>query len=409
MRHSAAIATLAFSLVPGATIVSQTPAPAQSTGAEFSGQFFGSFNVRTDSLSRASFGGKARTAFSIDRAYITLKAPAGDNGAFRFTTDIYQDTLVPANAYYAGWAVRLKYAWFQYTMLRNHFGPGSSLIGRIGSVHNLVIDQSESPFPRFIAPIAVERVPYFASADVGAAALLTLANRKGEVYATLTNGPGYTTYDKDRFKDIGVRVTLTPWGNQDTPGIRKTAYVMPWYYKGFVGSRFQSGGAGQVGPGTDGAITGALPRDRYGLVVGVRDRRLTAAAEVAWAKDGSESGSNTAAAPRVETDTTGRMIDAYLLVRPMEWLRPDRKSPWTLIGRWDRNTPNASPTSANYAGTTPAYDYFNVGSSYELNQRFTFALDYQLDRPVGFPPATGSNVEAKPRVPVFFLHWNATF
>src|SRR4051812_44906176 len=286
MRHAAAIATLTCLLLPVVELASQAPTPAPSSGVEFSGLFFGSFNIRTDSLSKASFGGKPKTAFSIDRVYINLKAPAGDNGAFRFTTDIYQDTLVSTNGYYAGWAVRLKYAWFQYTTLRNHFGPGSSLIGRIGSVHNIVIDQAESPFPRYIAPIAVERVPYFASADVGAAALLTLGNKKGEIYATITNGPGYTSYDKDRFKDPAVRVTLTPFMSDERAGLWKSAYAMPWYYRGYVGSVFQGGGAGQVGPGTNGAVTDPLPRDRYGLVLGIRDHKLTAAVEAAWARDG---------------------------------------------------------------------------------------------------------------------------
>ena len=48
------------------------------------------------------------------------------------------------------------------------------------------------------------------SAHVGLAAGVSLPNRMGEVYATIVNGPGYTSRERDRFKDFAIRLSLLP-------------------------------------------------------------------------------------------------------------------------------------------------------------------------------------------------------
>ena len=392
-----------------APLSSQTPNATSTPGSgiEISGLMFGSFNTRIDSAAKAALGGKRPSAFSIDRVYLNVRAPAGDNGAFRFTTDIYQNTNTATNGYFQGWSIRMKYAWFEYTMLRDKFGKGTSLLARVGSINNVIIDPAVGAWPRYFNPIAVERIPYFSSADVGAGALFTFPNRLGDVYMTVTNGPGYNSYERDRFKDPAIRVLFTPLANGD--GYFKSLQFMPWYYKGFVGSQFAAGGAGQVGPGENGAVTDGMTRDRYGLLAGVRDRRLSFFGEIAWQHDESESGANTAASPRVVSDSVGRMVDGYVLVRPMELLNPEKRSALMLIARYDHLTPNVDPTSANYAGTKPSYDFTTLGASYDLNQRLTMALDWQHDWAVGFPPPTGTNVRPRNEVSTLFVHFNATF
>ena len=388
-------------------VASSAAAQTTANPVEISGLFFGSFNTRIDSAAKANLGGKRPSAFSIDRIYVNFRAPAGDNGAFRFTTDIYQNTNTATNGYFNGWAIRMKYAWFEYTALREAFGKGTSLLARVGSINNVIIDPAVGAWPRYFNPIAVERVPYFSSADLGAGLLLTLPNRIGDVYATVMNGPGYSSYEKDRFKDPAIRLLVTPLANRE--GYLKSLQFMPWYYKGFVGSQFAAGGAGQVGPGQNGAVTDAMTRDRWGLLAGVRDRRLTFFAEAAWQHDQSESGANTAASPRVVADSAGRMLDGYVVARPFELMNPEKRSPFMLIARYDHLTPNIDPASPNYAGTKPSYDFTTFAAAYELTQRITVALDWQQDRPVGFPPPTGTNVRSRPRASTIFLHWNATF
>lgn len=391
------------------------PALAQTTPPtnppiDFSGLMFGSFNMRTDSAAKATLGGKAPNAFALDRAYLTFRMPAGDNGSIRITTDVFQNTSTATNGYYQGWAIRLKYAYFQYVGLKDAFGSGSSLTGRVGALHNVIIDQVEVLWPRYLQQTAIERAGFFSSADVGVAGLLTLGNKWGELYGTIANGPGYTSYDRDRFKDFAIRASLTPFAKNGTNAYLKSLVVVPWFYKGSVGSAFAAGGAGQVGPGDNGAVTDGLTRNRYGIFAGVKDRRLSIGVDYAQRVDESETGANTTATPRAVIDSTGRLIDGFVVARPLEWFDAERRSPLSLIARYDRFTPNSSPTSANYAGATPYYDYTVFGASYDVNQRITLALDWQQNTPKGFPPATGTNVRPiPPRASTVFLHWQATF
>jgi hypothetical protein len=389
----------------------QQPAspPPATPGFDFSGVIFGSYGYRTDSAAKAGLGGQNPNQFGLDRAYLTFRMPAGENGAIRITTDIFQNTNNATNGYYAGWVVRIKYGYAQYTGLRNQFGAGSSMTGRIGVLHTVVIDHQEQYWPRYLGQVGTERNGFFSSADAGIAGLMTLGNKWGEVYGTITNGPGYTAFDRDRFKDIAVRASLTPFAHDASAStLAKSFVVSPWFYKGSLGSGFASGGAGQVGPGTNGAITDGLQRDRYGVFVGVRERRLTAGAEWAQRIDESETGANTSASPRVVHDSTGRLVDAFIVARPLEWTGT-AQSNFSVVARYDRFTANTSPTSANYAGTTPSYNYWVLGASYDLTNRLTFTVDWQVQSPSGFPAATGTNIRATPRNSTVFAHWQATF
>ena len=420
-------ASLQLSLLLVATplaIDAQQPA---APSIDFSGVIFGNFAFRTDSAAKASLGGKSPDLFTVERAYLTFRMPAGTNGAIRVTTDVFQNTNTAQNAYYQGWAVRIKYAYLQYTGLKGAFGTGSSLLGRIGILHTIIIDDEESFWPRYLSQTPVERDGFFSSADAGAAGLLTLGNKWGEIYGTITNGPGYASYEKDRFKDLALRVSLTPFDDHTSPtsptpgsmtpstapaplgSIIKTFAVNPWFYKGWVGSAFAAGGPGEVGPGTNGAITDGLARDRYGVFVGVHERRLSAGAEWAQRKDESEKGGNTTASPRVVTDSTGRLLDGFVVARPVELLNPAHHSDLAIVARFDHFTPNTSPTAAAYAGTTPSYSFWILGASYDVTQRMTFALDWQKQTGTSFPPAVGTNVRPTPPASTIFLHFQATF
>jgi hypothetical protein len=384
--------------------LAQTAAPA-APPIDFSGLMFGSFNLRNDSAAKAALGGKAPNQFGIDRVYLTFRMPAGDNGSIRVTTDVFQNTSTATNGYYQGWAIRIKYAYFQYTTLRDHFGTGSNLAMRVGSLHNVVIDYEEGFWPRYLQQVGLERAGFFSSADVGVAGLLTLGNKWGEVYATLVNGPGYTSYERDRFKDFAIRGSLTPFAKNGTNPYLKSLAIAPWYYRGSLGSAFAAGGTNQVAPVTDG-----LARNRYGIFAGAKDRRLSLGVDFAQRVDESETGSNTAVSPRAVIDSTGRLIDGYIVGRPLEWFNSAKRSALSVVARFDHFTPNTSPTSANYAGTTPAYNFSVLGASFDLNQRITMALDWQQNSPTAFPPATGTNVRPiPPRQSTVFLHWQATF
>jgi hypothetical protein len=103
------------------------------------------------------------------------------------------------------------------------------------------------------------------------------------------------------------------------------------------------------------------------------------------------------------------VIDGFVVARPLEWMDATKKSALGIVARYDRFTPNTSPTSANYAGATPSYSFTVLGLSYDVNQRITLALDWQAQTPSGFPAATGTNVRPTPKQSTMFVHWQATF
>ena len=426
-----------WSLAPATLIAQQTPTPAVVTPSlDFSGVLFGNYAFKTDSASKANLGGRSPNLFSVDRAYLTFRMPAGDNGAIRITTDIFQNTNPAQNSYYAGWVVRFKYAYLQYTGLRNDLGAGSSVVGRIGMLHTVVVDYAESLWPRYLQTAPTERNGFFSSSDVGVAGLATLGDRWGEIYGTITNGSAYTSYDNpgttgqpvtsNRFKDFGLRATLTPFANRpQTSNVVRYLAISPWYYKGYNGSAFQSGGAGQVGPGTNGAITDGMTRDRWGLLAAIRDSsicdfrnggrcRFVVAGEYAQRTDESDNGGNTLVSQRVVHDSTGRLFAGWVFVRPLEIFDMSKKSPFSIIARWDHFTPQTDPSSsvpgaANYAGTTPAYNFVVVGASWDVTQRMTLTADYQNQSPTNFPEPTGTNVRPTPQSTIYFLHFVVNF
>lgn len=410
---------LPFLLVAGALFLTSVPSAVRAQGAaaqpvkvvtpqlDFSGIIFGSYQFRTDSAARATLGGAAPNQFNIDRVYLTFRMPVGDNALIRATSDIFQQTSAATNGYYRGWVVRLKYGYLQYTLLKNSLGDGSNVQGRIGMLHTVLIDHEESFWPRYLGNTAVERNGFFLSSDLGAAGLITLPDKLGEVYGTITNGPGYTAPETDRFKDFALRVTLTPFANDSS--LLKTFAISPWAYKGFVGSAFATGGAGQLGPGTNGAITDGLTHDRYGIFAGLKDRRLTVAGEYAQRKDGSETGLNTANAPRASLDSSGRILSGFIVARPMELMDNAHRSPFGVVARYDRFTPNTGPLSPTYAGTTPSYDVTIVGLFWDPTPRTTFSADWQVQRPTGFPDPAPRALKLTPRQSSLYLHWQATY
>ena len=354
------------------------PQPAKTPQLDFSGIIFANWNYRTDRAARA------QNRFDLDRAYLTFRMPVGDRTSVRITADVFQNTAAPGDAFYRGWAFRAKYAYLQYDYLRNY--QGFAAYARLGMLQTVVIEHIESFWPRWISRTAVELSGFFQSADLGAGTQVTLPSKRGEIYATVTNGPGYTSRETDRFKDFGARLTLTPLAN--TKGLLSTAAITAWGYKGAIASRFVSGGVGQVGPVGEG-----LQRDRWGVFAGLRDRRLTLGAEWAQRTDEGEVGNNTLASPRVLVDSTGTVLSAFAIARPLEWLSPGRTSRLGLLGRYDRFRFDED------AG--PASRLIIAGLIWDLDRRLQLAADFQQLLPRD--GAAGADTKT------WFLHAVASF
>ena len=392
--RSARFLTLAAALSAAAPAAAQqntsTP-PGSATdkpALDFSGVVFGNYQYnRGESNANAN-------AFNLDRAYLTFRMPAGDRVSVRVTTDVFQD------AGSNGYTVRAKYAYLQYVF--PSLGQGASVLARAGILHTVEIEHEETFWRRYLTNSGVERAGSFSSADVGVASQLTLPNKLGEVYAAITNGPGYATREVDRFKDYQARLSITPLASSTTvPAIFRTLTLTGWVYRGSLASKFASGGAGQIAP-----IGEALPRDRYGVLVGIKDPRLTLAGEYGRSTTGTESGDNTPESPRVRTDVDGSLLYGFTVVRPLAFVNASGKSPLALIARYDRYEP---VTNLN----DYAYHFLVAGLSYDISSKATIALDYQEQLPssgalpaqtttgtVGLPPAS---------LKTYFVHFVVNF
>jgi hypothetical protein len=351
--------------------------PAKTPQLEFSGILFANWNYRTDR------GARAQNRFDLERAYLTFRMPAGDRASVRITADVFQNTAAPGDAFYRGWAFRAKYAYFQYDALR---GGGLTALARLGMLHTVVIEHVETFWPRWVSRAAVELNGFFQSADVGVASLVGLPNRRGEIYATVTNGPGYTSRETDRFKDAAVRLTFTPFGAER--GFLQTAALSVWGYKGAIASRFVAGGAGQVG-----AVGEGLQRDRWGVFAGLRERRLTLGAEIAKRIDEGEIGNNTPASPRVVIDSTSTLVSAFAITRPLELITPETRSPLAAFARYDRARLNDD--------TGPASRLIIAGLIWDITSRLSMAADYQQL----LPRDGAAGVDTK----TWFAHFVASF
>ena len=161
-----------------------------------------------------------------------------------------------------------------------------------------------------------------------------------------------------------------------------------WGYVGAVGSQFAGGGPGQVG-----TLGSSMPRTRAGVFVGVRDPRLSAGFDWATRKDARETGLNTVLSPRVETDSTGRLIAGFFTAKPFQLLNDQSTFPLGLVGRWDRFKPNMA--TAGYINTVIG------GLTWDLNKKTALSLDYQEQT-----PHSGAVIAA---AKTYFLHLVANF
>jgi hypothetical protein len=375
------LAFISFVLLLPAAAAAQdkpAPAPAPAPSIELSGVMFGSYNVEVDDAAKAANGGHAPNKFDINRVYITLRGPIVDRISFRVTTDIKQGG---STADYKGWFIRLKYAYLQYDWLKPT-KDGLAGFARIGFVNNIMFDHEEQFWPRYFIQTGTDRLTFMPASDPGVSAQLTLPNHLGEIYGTIANGTGYEAPENNRFKDVALRLTITPLSQGK--GFLKTFAISPWFYDGGNASKFATDATTPIDT--------KLARSRYGIFAGSRDRRFTFGGEYAQRTDGAETGAIPAA--DVITNVSGKLYDGFVVVRPLEFLHPERtKNSIGAVLRLDHFTPDDRATG---------YQQFIVlGVFWEPTRRSALAIDYQATEPQNGLPGTA--------VQTWFLHWSLTF
>jgi hypothetical protein len=340
---------LSIGLGSPARLVGQTPPRPATPSVNISGLIFGNYQYHLSGQNQEF------NQFALDRAYINVRATVSERMSARVTSDVFQSG--DGN----GWTIRAKYAYIQYDYLKR---PSWSGVFRAGMLQNVMVENVEQFWPRFLSPVALERSGGFASADVGAATLVTLPQRWGELYAHVVNGPGYTRRESDRFKDFGARLTLTPLAGRAS-GLLSTLMISPWFYEGAIASTFvRGGGGGAIAP-----VGAGLPRDRYGVVAGVRDPRLTLAGEVARMRTVTDALGPGTIPTRVVSDARANIWSAHGILRPLAFGRADRASRFGIVGRYDGVEPNTA--------TDERYHFLIAGILIDVNARSTLAFDYQ--------------------------------
>lgn len=301
---------------------------------------------------------KLQNRFDVDRAYLTARAASGSRDSIRLTLDVFQQRDDARDDYYAGWSMRVKYAYLNHDFIQ---GSGNNLrmYGRLGLIQTVVIEQEERFWPRGLSPVAVDVNGYFNSADAGVALGVTLPNRMGEVYTTLVNGSGYTSRETDRYKDFQSRLTLTPFAKGG--GALRALEFTPWFSIGGRASDFLRG------QGTLDPVTEARRKHRYGFLTTYRDNRFVFGAHVARRLEVAETADTTQATVPTTRDVTGELTSVFAFWRP--FATASRTSPWSLLGRVDDLKPDNATDAAQRR-------YF-VGTSWDLSSRTSVTFDVQ--------------------------------
>ena len=359
-----------------------TPPKPAAAPIDFSGVVFGNYQYQG-----AAGPTKDQNKFDVERAYLTYRMPAGDRASIRVTGDLFQQTSSPNDSYYKGWVLRAKYAYLQYNFLTPAKSTDWGAVGRIGLIHTMFIDHEENFWPRWLSQTPVERAGFFSSADAGVAGIVSLPNKFGELYTAITNGPGYTSRETDRFKDFHGRLTVTPLANSDVSYLRTFA-LDGWVYRGTIASKYVViADPSQVGP-----VGSGLARNRWGLFAGIRDPRLIVGVDYANRTDGRDTGLNTLASPRGVTDSTGRLFSAYTVIKPFQIADAKSTIPLGIVARYDNVKPNTN--------TDDHYNIFIGGLTWDLSKKTAISLDYQGQTRKGtLVPVTRT----------YYLHWVANF
>lgn len=314
-RIGAAVALSALSSVPAVAQQAATPPTVTVGGLVFS-QF--QYDLKD------SAGAGHQNQFSIQRAYVNAIGRYGSNFLGRITLDV-----TPTGAPGTNQAVRLKYAYGQYTP------DGSALSYKFGLIHTPWLDWEEALWDyRMQGTMALDRNKYLTSSDFGAGIDANVNHDQFNGQMTVVNGEGYSAGTGDAGKDIEARFSLRLLETDDgsrVGGLRVTAY------------------AGYGSP------TGSGQRERFVGMLSYRSKMVTLAGEFATAVD-----STTAPA---SAQKTGQVISAFGVLKVPN-------SPVGLIARVDLVDPNTAAAATNDKTTR-----FIGGISYQVTPQFRLLAD----------------------------------
>ncbi len=317
--------------------------------------------------------GANQNQFVIERLYLTVRSTITPKASVRATAELYNGA--------SGYQLRVKYGYLDYRFVDRE---ATTAFVRVGLLQNIMIDQEETYWPRYVGTSPLAR--YFSASDLGVSVGATLPGGLGDVYAEVVDGRGYQGVGSadDRFKDFAARVTLTPFAT--APGTRalRPLVIVPWYYKGDTASIFgpnssRSGADGYLGP-----LRAGRQRDRYGLFAAWDDPRLRLGVSLARRRSEIDAGENTALSPPTTTVRTGSLFGTFAIIRPLAFADSAGQSPFSVVLRYDRDDPNTAASGH--------VRFLMAGLTYDVTPDVSVALDYEEMMPQAGQPATAANL-----------------
>ena len=187
------------------------------------------------------------------------------------------------------------------------------------------------------------------------------------------------------FKDYAARLTLTPFAN--SVSYFKGLQISPWYLKGDRASDFARK------RGTVLAVNDGLQRDRYGLLLTLKDPRLSLGAQFARKVDVFESADTTRATAPTAATRTGSVMSLYAIAKPLLYIQSAPEWPLGVVFRLDR--------SSNNVDADPYQRNVITGLSWDFNKRTSVYFDVQASQPKRGSTATDTRT--------FFFHVIANY
>ena len=354
------LAAVALPAAAGAQQTPTTPAsttvtPTAAVPIEFSGLLFPQFIYGGPKGN----GTRSASQFQLERAYLTVKAKIGDRTGLRLTSDMYR----PGGN--NGYTMRVKFAYLQYDYWMNGEGlMGTNAQLRLGMQQTVINETEESYWPRYVAKLAIERAGFLAPADLGVSTTISTGSHIAELFAEVTNGPGYTTPENDRFKDYSARLTLTPFGGTITRGL----VLAPWYYKGTIASALQP--------------AHGLKHDRAGVFAGYKAPAIMLGGQLASSTNELEQ---LTPGGVVSRDRSGKVMSVYTQLKPFAMMSPTGTKAWGVLLRWDRVSGENGYVPNNGDFPVLKGKFVVAGITRDVNSRVSWAVDYQQQSPNGDP------------------------
>lgn len=317
---------LVLVLVLPAMSQDKPPTPA---GPTVGGTIFANYSCTTTGVAGNGFN-----AFEMERAYLTVRAPMGDDWKAQITTDVFRKSPQDANTYYRGLSVRMKFAYLDYAPLK-----GISI--KMGLVPGIWFPVEDVLWKyRGVQTTPSDKYSYLSTADIGVSASYALPEKLGEASVFYYNGEGYALPDTNRFKDIAGRLVLTPFSSNEA--LKSLT----------IGAFGLAGGSG---------VATAKTKTRYGVIASYAYSIASIGGEYITREDSYNRANNLVGDSAV---IAGAALSVFGEIKaPFE----PRLS---VLWRYDMSDPN---TSLSNDATTSILG----GIVWKATEKIIFSLDYQ--------------------------------